>query len=66
MARPPRLELPDVPLHVVQRGNNRAACFFNEVDRFIHGATFGEGERFAYTRELMARMVKKLKLSKRR
>jgi len=33
MGRPPRLELPDVPLHVVQRGNNRAACFFNEVDR---------------------------------
>ena len=28
--------------------------FFNEVDRFIHGATFGEGERFAYTWELMA------------
>jgi predicted transcriptional regulator len=28
--------------------------FFNEVDRFIHTATFGEGERFAYTRELMA------------
>jgi predicted transcriptional regulator len=28
--------------------------FFNDVDRFIHVATFGEGERFAYTRELMA------------
>jgi IclR helix-turn-helix domain len=28
--------------------------FFNDVDRFIHAATFGEGERFAYTRELMA------------
>jgi predicted transcriptional regulator len=28
--------------------------FFNEVDRFIHTATFGRGERFAYTRELMA------------
>ena len=28
--------------------------FFNGVDRFIHAATFGEGERFAYTRELMA------------
>jgi predicted transcriptional regulator len=28
--------------------------FFNEVDRFIHTATFGQGERFAYTRELMA------------
>jgi putative transposase len=33
MARPPRLELPGVPLHVVQRGNNRAPCFFNDVDR---------------------------------
>src|SRR3954463_15530141 len=33
MARPPRLELPGVPLHVVQRGNNRAACFFNDTDR---------------------------------
>ena len=33
MARPPRLELPDVPLHVYQRGNNRAACFFSELDR---------------------------------
>jgi putative transposase len=33
MGRPPRLELPGAPLHVVQRGNNRAACFFNDVDR---------------------------------
>lgn len=33
MARTQRLELPDVPLHVVQRGNNRAACFFGDVDR---------------------------------
>lgn len=33
MPRAPRLELPEVPLHVVQRGNNRAACFFNEIDR---------------------------------
>ena len=33
MARPPRLELPGVPMHVVQRGVNRAACFFNDVDR---------------------------------
>jgi len=28
--------------------------FVNDVDRFMHAATFGEGERFAYTRELMA------------
>jgi putative transposase len=33
MPRPPRLELPGVPLHVCQRGNNRAACFFGDVDR---------------------------------
>src|SRR5688572_12702224 len=33
MARPPRLELPGVPLHVMQRGNNRAPCFFSEIDR---------------------------------
>jgi putative transposase len=33
MPRPPRLELPGVPLHVVQRGNNRAACFFGDIDR---------------------------------
>jgi putative transposase len=33
MPRPLRLELPGVPMHVIQRGNNRAACFFNEVDR---------------------------------
>ena len=33
MARPPRLELPGVPLHVIQRGNNRGACFFNDTDR---------------------------------
>lgn len=33
MPRPPRLELAGVPLHAIQRGNNRAACFFGEVDR---------------------------------
>ncbi len=33
MPRPPRLELPGVPLHVIQRGNNRAACFFGDIDR---------------------------------
>ncbi len=33
MARPTRLELTGTPLHVIQRGNNRAACFFGEMDR---------------------------------
>ena len=33
MPRPPRLELPGVPLHVIQRGVNRSACFFGDADR---------------------------------
>jgi putative transposase len=33
MPRPPRLELPGVAHHVIQRGNNRGACFFGDADR---------------------------------
>ncbi len=33
MPRPHRLEPAGVTLHVVQRGNNRGACFFNDTDR---------------------------------
>lgn len=36
MARKPRLELPGVPLHVIQRGNNRAACFYADADRRLY------------------------------
>jgi len=32
MARGPRLELVGVPLHVIQRGNNRGACFVSDDD----------------------------------
>lgn len=32
MARLPRLDLPGVPQHVIQRGNNRQACFAAEDD----------------------------------
>ena len=32
MPRKPRFHLPGVPQHVVQRGNNRQACFFAEAD----------------------------------
>ncbi len=28
MPRRPRITLPEVPLHLIQRGNNRQACFF--------------------------------------
>jgi putative transposase len=32
MPRRPRLNLATVPLHIIQRGNNRQACFFGEED----------------------------------
>jgi len=32
MPRRPRITLPGVPLHVIQRGNNRQACFYCEAD----------------------------------
>lgn len=32
MARKPRFDLPGLPRHVVQRGNNRQACFFSAKD----------------------------------
>lgn len=32
MARQPRLDLAGMPQHVVQRGNDRQPCFFNEGD----------------------------------
>jgi len=33
MPRPLRTHAPGVPLHIVQRGNNRDACFLDEADR---------------------------------
>lgn len=33
MARLPRLDLPGIPQHVVQRGNNRLPCFLDDRDR---------------------------------
>lgn len=32
MSRRARLVVPKVPLHIIQRGNNRQACFFDEED----------------------------------
>ncbi len=32
MPRKPRFNLPGIPQHVIQRGNNRAPCFFHAVD----------------------------------
>jgi putative transposase len=42
MPRPHRIEIPGVPLHIVQRGNNRNACFFGEIDRHFYLKCLGE------------------------
>jgi len=36
MPRQARLVLPDVALHIIQRGHNRAACFEHDTDRLVY------------------------------
>lgn len=36
MPRPPRLVLPSVPLHIIQRGNNRLPCFGCRSDYLVY------------------------------
>jgi putative transposase len=42
MPRPRRLELGNVALHIVQRGNNRAACFFGDIERRFYLKCLGD------------------------
>ena len=48
MPRKPRMYLPDVPCHVIQRGNNREASFYSEQDyqyylECLHDASYRYG-----------------------
>ena len=36
MARLPRLSIPGVPQHIIQRGNNRDICFASDEDFSIY------------------------------
>ena len=47
MARYPRVHLPGVPLHIVQRGHNRRRCFFHLKDyrAYLHRLRFALGAR---------------------
>ncbi len=36
MARLPRLNLPGIPQHVIQRGNNKQVCFFTKQDYLVY------------------------------
>ena len=43
MARQPRFDLPGIPQHVVQRGNNRLPCFLDDGDRQRYRQLLFEG-----------------------
>jgi putative transposase len=45
MARYPRPDVPDVPQHIVQRGNNRGVCFFEDSHRLFFLGLLGEALR---------------------
>lgn len=36
MPRRPRLIMPDIPLHIIQRGNNRQPCFYADEDYLFY------------------------------
>ena len=42
MPRRARIVVADVPVHVIQRGNNRGACFFDDADYARYLAHLGE------------------------
>lgn len=46
MPRLPRLDLPGVPQHVIQRGNNRQPCFLREQDYRCYLTQLHEAARF--------------------
>jgi len=48
MPRRARLRLADAPLHIIQRGNNRSACFFAAADYLVYLHRLGElAQRYA-------------------
>jgi len=36
MARLPRINIANIPQHVIQRGNNRGVCFFADADYTVY------------------------------
>ena len=40
MPRRARILLPDVSVHLIQRGNNRSACFYADEDYLLGGPKF--------------------------
>ena len=45
MPRRPRIVLPGTPLHLIQRGNNRQACFYSDSGYLVYLDWLGEYAR---------------------
>ena len=45
MPRKPKMYLAGIPAHIVQRGNNRDACFFSDDDYLFYLDVLGQGLR---------------------
>jgi len=50
MPRPPRSAVTDLPLHVVQRGHDRATCFFQPQDYRAYLTALGDAAAFCSVR----------------
>jgi len=48
MPRRPRIILPGIPLHMIQRGNNRQACFYADEDYLAYLDCLGEYARTSH------------------
>jgi putative transposase len=53
MPRRTRIHLAAVPLHIVQRGHNRDACFFDEDDYLHYRHWLGEALKATVARCLL-------------
>jgi len=42
MPRRPRLAVPGIPWHIIERGNNRDTCFYDEMDYLYYLETLEE------------------------
>ncbi|HFE38163.1 MAG TPA: transposase, partial [Gammaproteobacteria bacterium] len=42
MPRSARLSIPGIPWHIIQRGNNRSACFYTDKDYRLYLHHFQE------------------------
>ncbi len=64
MPRKPRFYMPDVPVHIVQRGNSRRAIFFDDGDFSIYAFSTEMPINYLYKDEELlkiTRMVHKIR-----